>query len=172
MSKQKNKIIRLAVLRSNDESPCPFGLPIPYACNNAGKSVDKMAPLDILGPEASEEEKEDLSISNNRLYMWANDGEKCKYAARFFEKNKDLVDCSWNEYGEHNKSVPKGSPFYAKHFSGIGLDGLFSWPLGGYRDNSIDRGFYYGAYSVESTGSEESKELEKKAEDEETANKT
>ena len=68
--------------------------------------------------------------------------------------------------------MPTGSPFYSKHFSGIGLDGLHSWPLGGYMDNSIDRGFYYGNYSVESTGSEEVEGIEKKAVDEESANKT
>ncbi len=152
---KKKKIVRLAVLRSDDENPCPFGLSIPSACRNAGDLVDKMAPLAILGPEAKEKEMQELSLSNNRLFMWANPEEKCKFAGKTFESNEELVDCIWNELSDDipKDGIPAGSPFYARHFSGIGLDGLHSWPLGGYRDNSIDRGFYYGMYSIESTGS-------------------
>ena len=76
-----------------------------------------------------------------------------------------MVECNWNanDAGQHQDGVLVGSPFYYKHFSGIGLDGLYSYPLGYYTDNSIDRGMYYGMYSLEDIAGELEDDLIKKA---------
>ena len=154
----KKKIVKLAVIRSNGEDACPFGLPIPFGCRQAGKLISRMAPLDILGEDAEEEEKAEIASANQRLLMWMlseEAGGRCPFAGKLF-KDKDTVECNWdtNVSGPEGPAL-KGSPFYYRHFSGIGLDGLYSYPLGYYTDNSIDRGMYYGMYSIESPGSEE-----------------
>lgn len=148
-----SKKIKLAVIRSEGELLCPFGLQIPLACKMAGELIKQMAPLDIL-EDMSNEEKEEIARANNHLLMWKNPKERCAYAGKLFD-NKDAVECNWNanDEGISQRGVLVGSPFYYKQFSGIGLDGLFSYPLGYYTDNSIDRGMYYGMYSLESSGS-------------------
>jgi len=164
------KIKKLAVIRSDgQQDACPFGLPIPFGCKRAGELITRMAPIDILGEDASEEEKEEIAHANRRLLMWLLSEEKCgvcKYAGKLF-KDKDVVECNWDTdvSGDHEGPALLGSPFYYKHFSGLGLDGLYSYPLGFYTDNSIDRGMYYGMYSIESTGEREV-ELKKDSDEE------
>ncbi len=157
MSQKNKKIVKLAVIRSDEDAPCPFGLAIPYGCRNAGELIRKMAPLDTLGEEATKDEKVQIEKANNHLFLWKNDGHRCVYAGKLF-KSKDVVECNWsaNTAGSVERGVLVGSPFYYKHFSGIGLDGLYTYPLGYYTDNSIDRGMYYGMYSLESIGGIES----------------
>lgn len=155
------KIKKLAVIRSNKQDTCPFGLPIPFGCRKVGELITRMADVDVLGEDASEEEREAIAQANRRLLMWLLSEEKCgecKYAGKLF-KDKDVVECNWDTdvSGEHERGALLGSPFYYKHFSGMGLDGLYSYPLGFYTDNSIDRGMYYGMYSIESTGQKEVK---------------
>ena len=49
-----------------------------------------------------------------------------------------------------------GAPFYSKVYNNIGLDGIYSYPLGYYADNNISRNLYYGMYSLMgSDGSED-----------------
>ena len=151
------KIKKLAVIRSNTQDACPFGLPIPFGCKRVGDLITRMAPVDIL-EDSTEEEKEEIAKANRRLFMWMQSEEpcECRYAGKLF-KDKGVVECNWDTdvSGEHEKAALVGSPYYYKHFSGIGLDGLYSYPLGYYTDNSIDRGMYYGMYSIESTGQKE-----------------
>ena len=136
--------VKLSVLRSSEEDSCPFGLDIPYACSNVGKTINKMAPLDIMGPDSSEQEREEIAKANNHLFIWNVAGDKCPYANEIFENG---VVCTFSEEG-HGTSPIVGSPFYAKHFSGIGLDGLYSVPLSSYVDTSIDRGSYWSEYTI------------------------
>lgn len=156
---RKLPIIKISEIRKNEVSPCPYGLSIPFGCENAGDSVDKMAPLDIM-QHATEEEKQSIAAANNHLLRWRGTGKPCKYASKIIDV-KDAVDCNWetNTAGQGLETTLEGSPWYYKHFSGIGMDGLYSYPLGYYSDNSIDRGTYYGNYSVESIASTESNEL-------------
>ena len=93
-------------------------------------------------------------------------GGRCVFAGKIFN-DKDAVECNWetNVSGTEEGPALMGSPFYYRHFSGTGLDGLYNYPLGYYTDNSIDRGMYYGMYSIESTGQEEV-ELQKDSDEE------
>ena len=50
--------LKIAEIRKNDENQCPFGLPIPFGCQNAGDYVNQMAPFEVMGKEVSEDEKE------------------------------------------------------------------------------------------------------------------
>jgi hypothetical protein len=154
------KLVKLAVIRSDTEARCPFGLSIPDGCSKVGPAIRQMAPLDTLGEDASDEEKAEITAANNDVFMWLASGERCPYAAKLFE-DKDVVECSWA--AEEGEGSPVGSPFYYKHFSGIGLDGLYSYPTGYYTDNSIDRGMYYGMYSIESTGEKNIEHIKKEA---------
>ncbi len=142
------KIVRLAIIRTNTEDSCPFGLNVPYGCRNAGDLINKMAPLNSLG-DASKEEKEAIAKANNRLFMWHNPGEHCVYAGKLFP-DRPVVECNWNSNapGITEKGIV-GAPFYSKVYNNIGLDGLTSYPLGYYGDHDISRNMYYGLYSLQ-----------------------
>lgn len=161
MSKKK---IKLAVIRSNDDEPCPFGLKVPFACRNAGELVTKMAPLAVLGDEASKEERKALTRANRMLLMSEGQGCRCVFAGKIF-KEKDSVECN-QDSNAPGVSPEKGmtpSPFYSKVYDNIAYDGLYSYPMGWYGDNNISRNLYYGAYSLQ--GSENEAEIEKEASD-------
>lgn len=149
------KIVKLAVIRDNDSNPCPFGLPIPSACKTVGSSIEKMAPLEILGAEATEEEKEKLIESNKKAYTWSImtstvEPGPCTYAGMIFP-GKEKVECNFDDVapGVSQKHALVGSPFYSRHFQGIGLDGLYSVPTGWYQDFGLSRNLFYGIYSLQ-----------------------
>lgn len=142
----ENKKIKLAVLRQPEINPCPFGLPIPFGCLKAGESVRQMIPM-ALSQQPSIEVSQNLQILN-----WESDGNHCLYAKDIIEQ-KQTVNCTM-EIPESTDAII-GSPFYYKPFAGMGFDGHTSVPLGYYTDTSIDRGMYYGMYSMESIASEE-----------------
>lgn len=151
----KNKRIKLAVIRKNDDTPCPFGLSIPFSCKTAGQYIDKMFPLEGLGKQATPEEGQKVAAANTRLLTWVIMGhtaepQQCKYASRLFP-GKDAVDCSYGDTaaGQRESGALLGSPFYSQHFAGIGLDGLYSYPLGFYADHNISRNLFYGIYSLQ-----------------------
>lgn len=154
-----SKIKKLAVIRSGKS--CPFGLLIPGGCKNAGKIVRHMSPLNIL-KDITPEEQAEIAKANNHLLNWKSPCERCMYAGVIF-KDKLVVECNWseNDAGSQQQGSLIGSPFYYKMFSGTGLDGLFSYPLGYYTDNSIDRGIYMGPYSIENIGENKNKEIKK-----------
>jgi hypothetical protein len=140
---------KLAMIRKNDEDGCPFGLSIPHACQSAGDSVNKLAPLDSLGPDASEEEKGKIKEANERVYMHICPGTECKYAGAVIPQN-NCVECSYGDTAPGSKETKalQGSPFYSQMFAGIGLDGVFSYPLGYYSEMNTGRNAYYGLYSM------------------------
>lgn len=166
MSKKPKKIVKLAVIRSDGDTPCPFGLSIPFACKSAGELIKNMAPVDVM-EDMSEEEKASIAKANKHLLRWKNPESRCFYAGVIF-KDKGVVECNWmaSDAGTTQQGALVGSPFYYKHYSGIGLDGLYSYPLGYYTDNSIDRGMYYGMYSIESTGESGQENIKKEADEE------
>jgi hypothetical protein len=161
------KVIKLAVIRTESESTCPFGLPIPFGCKTAGKMVGKMASFDILGSEATEKEKKKIAAANMKAlsYEIMNGGTepcKCLYASKIFDKKK-AVECNYDDSAPGQSSSPLlGAPFYNQIFTGLGLTGLFSYPIGYYADYNITRNLYNGIFSLQ--GSERIKILRKLAE--------
>ena|ERR1700748_25436 len=150
------KLVKLAIIRKDNEDGCPFGLPITMGCQNAGELVDKMAPINVMGEDSTDEEKQAIKIANNHLLNWQSLGTTCKYSSKIIE-SKEAVECEFGEDSiDHDTGgALNGSPWYYKHFSGIGIDGLYSYPLGYFSDDSIDRGMYNGMYSIESIANEE-----------------
>jgi hypothetical protein len=161
----KKKTTKNAAIRSNSEHSCPYGLKISKACRNVGKLVLNMAPVDIMGEDSTEDEKKAIAKANSHLFNWHCPGEKCPFASKVFDKNEDVVECNWNTEvaGESGGGSLVGSPYYYRHFSGIGTDGLYSYPLGYYSDNSIDRGMYMGMYSIEGLGNNKDEKDMKKS---------
>lgn len=156
MKKWHEHICKYADIRKNDDEGCPFGLRIPFGCKMAGDAVDRMGPLKILGEEASDEEKQTLANANKRMLNWTILGKtteepgRCKYAAKIFPE-KDAVECNYEDTapGVGQKSVTLAAPFYSQIFSGIGLNGLYSYPIGFYADYNISRNLFYGLYSLQ-----------------------
>lgn len=146
---------KLAMIRKNEADPCPFGLDIPLGCANVGDLITKMGPLSLLGMDADDEEKSELIKANRKLFNWQAPGSPCLYAGNILAEKTKAVECNWGETDEGDKEAALvGSPNYFKNFSGNGLDGTFTFPLGYYSDNSIDRGIYYGGFSIESIAEE------------------
>lgn len=165
MTKPK-KIVRLAVIRKNDDQGCPFGLPIPDGCKMAGDMVDRMGSFDMLDPNSSDDDKKAIAQANIRLWAWsimktAQEPAICKYADKIFG-NKDAVECSFGDTaaGEARTTLI-ASPFYSQIFSAIGMEGLYSIPIGYYADYNTSRNAYYGLYSLQ--GQKAEPELEKQA---------
>lgn len=143
MAKEKRKV-KLAVIRGDDLRACPFGLPISQACQNAGTSVHRMAPLES---SEDEEEQQKINKANKMVYLYHKTGARCVYADKVLaEQNK--VDCDFGDTGEGQHSAPFiGSPLYPRTFHGIGLDGLYGFPLGFYADNNESRNLFFGLFS-------------------------
>ena len=126
-----SKIVKLAMLRKNEASPCPFGLDITKGCQMAGNAIDKMAPLNIMGEDSSVEEKAQIANANNHIFRWMATGTPCKYASQILEE-KNIVNCSWDENaaGEHLEGSLSGSEYFWKFFNQTGIDGLYNYPKG------------------------------------------
>lgn len=137
---------KCAFVRSdvNNDKKCPFGLPITTACEHAGNSVTHMCPLPMV-----EADKQDvIKLANARVYIYYKTGERCIYAANIIE-NKQSVNCDFGDTAAGMHGPPMmGSPLYAQTFAGVGLDALYSYPLGFYADNSASRNLFEGLFSL------------------------
>lgn len=153
----QKKIVKLAMIRKDEEDGCPFGLSIPLGCKNVGELINKMAPLDVMGEDTTEEERQAIRNANYHLLKWKSPGSPCKYADKIIT-SKNSVECDFgtNTAGDAGVTALEGSPWYYHEFSGVGLDGLYTFPRGVYQDASIDNGQHeFGQYSVESIASVE-----------------
>ena len=145
--------LKLAEIRKNEDSPCPFGLPIPFGCKYAGSCVKRMAPIDIMGKDVDDEEKKMIGSANTKLLSWSllNSAEKptpCIYAGHIMEE-KDVVECNFEDSapGEGPGQALLGAPFYSKIFSG-GFTGLYTYPVGFYSDYNVSRNLFFGVNSI------------------------
>jgi len=90
------KIVKLSVIRENEERSCPYGLPINEACNTVGKFINDMCSLEDIKDDT---EKEIIAASNKRIYAFAKEkdkSEKCKFANVIFDNEK--VECNFGDY--------------------------------------------------------------------------
>jgi hypothetical protein len=148
--------LKLAEIRKNDESPCPFGLPIPFGCQNAGDHVDNMAPFSVMGKEVSEDEKEMLAAANTKLLAWnllrnSDKPRPCKYAGHILEQH-NAVECNHDDTapGQGPSQPLMPAPFYSKMFNGI-ITGLNTYPAGYLADYNVSLNSYFGTYSLSGT---------------------
>ena len=134
---------KLAVIRSNSsEKKCPFGLPIPEACQCAGDSVDRMSALE---PDESYDKRKKM---NRRVYVHHKNGSRCPYADKIAAKKK-VVHCDYNEFGEGVKDTPIApSPFYPRIFTGLWNSGLYSHPVNYFSDYFGGSGLFTGLASL------------------------
>jgi hypothetical protein len=139
-------IKRCAYIRTDKdgEKRCPFGLPITAACENAGESVTHMYPLSGV----PEDRQEQVEKANKRVYIHGKSGERCEYAANIM-KEMGAVNCNFGDHAQGIKPAAiEGSPLYPQTFAGIGLDGLYAFPLGFYADNNESRNLFHGLFSL------------------------
>ena len=137
--------VKLAVIRGEGVRNCPFGLPIIEACKNAGEAINRMAPL---SEKNAPEENEKIANTNKIIYAYHKENKTCPYADKVLEQ-QDKVDCDFGDTGQgmHSANL-RGSPLYPQTFHGIGLDGLYGYPLGFYADNNESRNLFYGLFSL------------------------
>jgi len=150
MPKEKSdKNLHLKVIRDNEEHICPYGFPIPFGCHHAGKLVQELKPAT----------SQDIANENIEALNKNAPNEKCIYADKIIDKNNKVI-CKFPE--EQSKiEMPTGSPLYYKPMSGTLMTGLMTFPLGYYNDNSLDRNYYYGYYSMESVSNEDFNKIRK-----------
>lgn len=130
----EKKLVKLAVIRDNDEHVCPFGLHIPDACFRAGKTTEQMTPVLKVDPDGFDtvliKDKNQLSEvvkANIEVLMWGNEEPaQCVYANKLFD-GKEKVECN---YGDRAAGIGQaeflGSPSYTQYFS----SGYAAVPLG------------------------------------------
>jgi len=91
------KIVKLSVIREEEERSCPYGLPITEACDSVGKAINEMCPLEDI---EDEREKELVAQANNRIFAFDQENKEkkgpCKYANVVFDNEK--VECSFGDY--------------------------------------------------------------------------
>lgn len=142
-------MIKLSMIR-DIETLCPFGLEIISACQTAGDTVERMAPLSLGEDEL---EQNEIKQANHRLFLWQADGNRCKYAGKIISNPHPSVECNFGEsdQGEGQSVNFMGSPDYIKEQSGVGgLNGVFTFPVGLMQSDSLGHPTYYSDYSVES----------------------
>ena len=145
-----------ATIRGEGVRMCPFGLPIPEACMNVGKAINRMAPT----PE--DEKAEKIAKANRIVYAYHKDCTRCMYADKVLEHNKK-VDCNFGDTAAGRPSQPfAGSPLYPQTFSS-GYESLNSTTLGLYSDNNTSRNMFFGLFSL--LGSTTVEEMVKLAEE-------
>ena len=137
---------KCAFIRKDEDGvrQCPFGLPITAACEHAGDSVSHMCPIQSV----EKDKRGQVEMANKRVYVHYKTDSRCLYASNIMEQNK-AVNCDFGDTGA-GMSTPtfNGSPLYAQTFSGIGLDGLYAFPLGFYADNNESRNLFQGLFSL------------------------
>lgn len=146
--------LKVANIRKNDEDICPFGLPIPFGCKNAGEYTSKMAPFSVMGKNPSSEEKEMLAAANTKLLAWSllRSSEKpclCKYAGHVLENN-NAVECNYDDTapGEGPAQPLLQTPYYSKMFDTI-ITGLNTYPANYLSDYNVSKNNYFGIYSTQ-----------------------
>lgn len=141
---------RLAVIRKDTVRSCPFGLPIPYACEHAGDAIDRMQVLE----EVDKDRRDKVRKSNRKVYLHEKTGQRCPFADKISEEHKS-VHCDYGEGGEALRDFPlRPSPFYPRVFSGLGQTGLFSYPIDYYWDNPQARNLFTGLFSIYASNGE------------------
>ncbi len=116
---QSKKLVKLAVIREDGETPCPYGLNIPDACKTAGNCITSMQLID--GPSISKDSKDETIEANKRILMLNSNKDKCKYANYIFENDK--VECGCGDRGDGAGPISfRGTPTMT------GYNGLLSVP--------------------------------------------
>ncbi|MFA5024018.1 MAG: hypothetical protein WC523_03640 [Patescibacteria group bacterium] len=134
----EEEIIKESTIRGENVRDCPFGLPVPESCENVGQAINRMAPT---------EGKESVGKANRIVYAYRESCKECPYASKILSENKK-VDCNFGDTAAGKKTPAfTGSPLYPQTFSGIGLDGLYGYPLGFYADNNESRNLFFGLFS-------------------------
>lgn len=135
---------KIATIRGEGVRSCPFGLPMTEACENAGDAIHRLTPL----KEVSKDKREEMDRTNKIVYAYHKEGKRCPYADDIL-KEHNKVNCDFGAIGEGVRSPPiTGSPLYPTTFRGVGLDSLYSKPLGFYADNEASRNLFLGLFSI------------------------
>tara|TARA_B100000131_G_C18088035_1_gene601012 strand:+ start:1360 stop:1797 length:438 start_codon:yes stop_codon:yes gene_type:complete len=86
---------------------CPYGMPIPYGCMNAGDSASIMLEI---SKDDSEELSEKKMMHNWDLLMQLDEGSACKYAdALIKSRDNDEVQAVDCKHGEDAQGMPAGN---------------------------------------------------------------
>lgn len=135
-------VVKESTIRGKNVRNCPFGLPIPEGCENAGNSIVRMAPVE------DDSELDEVAKANRLVYAYHKECRKCPYADKILDEY-GKVDCDFGDTAA-GKRVPafRGSPLFPQTFHGIGLDGLYGYPLGFYADNNESRNLFFGLFSL------------------------
>jgi len=138
--------IKTGTIRGEGVRKCPFGLLILDGCKCAGQSIRRLSPL---SEKKSDEENEKIASTNKLVYAYTKENKQCAFADEILENN-NKVECNFGDAAEGFSSTNfRGSPLYPQTFFGIGLDGLYGYPLGYYADNNESRNLFLGLFSLQ-----------------------
>ncbi len=138
-------MFKLAVIRDNDNTPCPFGLSVILGCRTAGDAIDEMQLID-------QDADDNQSVIRHNISLLETNPEpkKCKFAAHLFKNKPYVVDCN---FGEADAGISpevsfNGSPYFSGIGEGIGMGGLYNGLTDPYyQGGATYRNMYYGVGS-------------------------
>lgn len=141
---ERTACMKCAKIRGNEIRECPMGLSIPRACKMVGNAIHKMVSVENM----PEEQQTKYASVNKVIFAHNKESKQCPYADKILDDKFGKVDCDFGDTGagQHDPSI-NGSPLYPQTFSGVGLNGLYGYPLSWYGDNSASRNMFYGLFS-------------------------
>jgi len=173
-SDNEKKIVRLAVIRENEERGCPFSLKIPEGCLCAGKLVDNMTPTSDSDEsfKLSKEEKGRISDANHRVLILSEEKPmKCKYANFIFQDedkpNYAKTECSYGDFAAGVGPVPFQAAVPLNQYLGVSM---FSIPIG-YYNQDLTYADGVGGFANRYFASEEKADIVKEAEKDKKSDK-
>lgn len=141
-SKKCKNLDKCAKIRGDEIRECPFGLKIIDACENAGDSIYRLAPVIEI-----EDGSDKVKKANRLVYAYHKTGKRCPFAEDIMVKD-DKVNCDYGDTAEGVRNYDvQGSPIYPSTFSGLSMTGMYGYPLSLYSDNSSARNLFYGLFS-------------------------
>lgn len=156
---------KLAIIRSNSDCPCPFGLPVPFGCKCAGKHIENMAPLNM-DKDFTDRDRQDISKANTdllaiKILNTTENPQKCLYAGAVME-SKNVTECNYDDTAPGTKPSPAllQAPFYSRMYDS-GINGLSTVPSGYLTDYNSSKNNYYGQISLQ--GSVKQEQMQKMA---------
>ena len=88
-----------------------------------------------------------MKLFNRVVYeRHKEEGFKCPYAKTILEKKDGTgkVECNYGDTAQGVGNVAfDSSPLYVSNFSGHGMDGIYSYPLGFYADNNESKSILF-----------------------------
>ena len=82
----------------------------------------------MLPKDYTEQDKQEVIEANQHLFVWGGDKGHCPYARKFFDEEKKVIECNFDD---PTFDVPtSAATSYLDAYLGLGPSGMYAIPLG------------------------------------------